>query len=135
MTNGISKRVFKFLLFFSLIVNASLIFYFYSSRKQAQKPIWHPFKFATNITLESAVEDGFRFASMPCGQIQYTKTIADTTIQYEIDIDCSNTWYHALLNPNVNSDSFHYTPKEKNGKIYNGDIENNIYYPWDIIPI
>ena len=129
MSKGLSLVL---LLFLSLLVSAILVFFYLSKRDKAHKPIWHPFIVEKNITLESVVEDGFSFASMPCGQIQYSKTIADTTIQYEIDIDCSNTWYNLLLYPNIESDSFHYTSREKNGKIYKGSIERNKYYPWDI---
>lgn len=63
------------------------------------KPPWEPFELNSNLTLKSIVEDGYRFGAMPCGQVQFVKTIADTSIQYEVHVDCKNysKWWNTLF--------------------------------------
>ncbi|MGD1847208.1 MAG: hypothetical protein ACFB10_17595 [Salibacteraceae bacterium] len=53
-----------------------------------RSPHWHPFEVNSALTLEALVEDGYRFAAAPCGQVQFIKTVGDNSIQYEVEITC-----------------------------------------------
>lgn len=105
-------------------------------------PPWHPFKLNSNLTLESLVEDGYRFASMPCGQVQYTKQIGDTIIQYEIEIDCearTEQDYEGIYAIEDEEDLIIIDSTATPDSTRTSDLESlqpepleNIYYPWDI---
>ncbi|MEM8524719.1 MAG: hypothetical protein AAGG68_08745 [Bacteroidota bacterium] len=90
--------------FLFLISIGANIYFIAQTRTQKidQKPSWHPFELNPNLTLKSLVDEGYKFGAMPCGQVQYFKTIGDTTIQYELDIDCHSynkkfKWLHEML--------------------------------------
>jgi len=94
-------RLKRLLLFISIGINIYLITQL-SSENIDQKPRWHPFELNPNLTLKSLVDEGYKFGAMPCGQVQYFKTIGDTTIQYEVGIDCHSynkkfKWLHEML--------------------------------------
>ncbi|MFK7758240.1 MAG: hypothetical protein AB8B53_15020 [Flavobacteriales bacterium] len=126
----------KYWLAISLILNVMLIYFcFHEPRSENQIPPWHPFELNSNLTLESLVEDGYRFSSMPCGQVQYVKQLGDTTIQYEVTIDC-NDYSEA---PDQTKESKFTQPK--GFADYRGDLtweqalKANPYYPWDLAKI
>ncbi|MBJ2175299.1 hypothetical protein JBL43_13680 [Aureibaculum sp. A20] len=88
--------------------------------------------------MKSIVKDGYRFTSMPCGQVQFTKQIADTLIQYEVTIDCNKydgkyqplsegNEEQVVLMDNQNNNKIH---SEKQSKKLEDEITNNKFYPW-----
>ncbi|WP_075342781.1 hypothetical protein [Tenacibaculum agarivorans] len=112
-----------FILFVSIIIN---LFYFYNAtNKVSAEPYWHPFHLNSHLTLKSLVKNGYKFESMPCGQVQYAKQLGDTVIQYEVLIDCKK--YKGK-----------YIPSYVNGieEDYEYDLDNtkekNPYYPFNI---
>lgn len=84
------QRFFLTILSISVLLNLFFILTRIQSKNIYTKPPWEPFELNSNLTLRSLVEDGYRFGGMPCGQVQYFKTIADTTIQYEVGLDCNS---------------------------------------------
>ena len=96
-------------LFFLISIGINIYFLAQvSNHKVDRKPPWQPFELNPNLTLKSLVDKGYKFAGMPCGQVQYIKEIGDTTIQYEVEIDCNtysrnfrslNTWLEEKVYP------------------------------------
>ena len=84
------QRLLIIFLTISFLINVLFIFPKIFSSQKDQTPYWEPFELNPNLTLASIVKDGYRFGAMPCGQVQFFKTVADTTIQYEVGIDCKN---------------------------------------------
>jgi hypothetical protein len=108
-----------------------------------QHPPWHPFELNSELTLQSIVKDGYRFAGMPCGQVQYIKNMGNTTIQYEVEVDCSS--YEGKYDPHeslieedtIPPSKYEPTSKEiaerrKKYLIWKKEMIANHYYPWNI---
>lgn len=79
----------RFLFLISIGINIYILAQV-SSKEIDRKPPWQPFELNPNLTLKSLVDEGYKFAGMPCRQVQYIKEIGDTIIQYEMEVDCNN---------------------------------------------
>lgn len=82
------SRFWTITLVISLVANGLFCFYFFDVEHlftpPDNRPPSNPFEVKSTITFEGLVADGYRFCGMPCGQVQYCKTMGDTTIQYEV---------------------------------------------------
>jgi hypothetical protein len=124
----------------SIVLNAILVYFYLKEEEVDRTPFWHPFELNSELTLESIVENGYRFAFMPCGQVQYTKQIGDTIIQYEVEIDCNkyNGKYQRPTEYVEEDESKENTltkEKSKNTQIsrtFEEEREENKYYPWKL---
>ncbi|KAA3630587.1 MAG: hypothetical protein DWQ02_17875 [Bacteroidetes bacterium] len=103
------KKVLKWFLLCSLVVNGLFIYSWVKKNEINRKPPWSPFELNSNITLGSLVENGYKFVGMPCGQVQYAKSFGDTTIQYEIEVDCNS--YFGKYKPDTSFLESYLTPK------------------------
>jgi len=133
------KKGIKLIIITSVILNLILCYFlFFSKDKTDKTPPFHPFKLNSNLNLESIVENGYKFSSMPCGQVQYTKQIADTIIQYEVGIDCNE--YKGNYKIEMSdiyeevelSDSTTIVTSTKKIPTREEMISENKYYPWEI---
>ena len=76
------------LLIISVMANCILGYMYLKATEVDRSPPWHPFQLNSELTLESIVEEGYRFTGAPCGQVQFDKQVGNTTIQYEVELDC-----------------------------------------------
>ncbi|PKH50947.1 hypothetical protein CXF68_09740 [Tenacibaculum sp. Bg11-29] len=124
----------------SAILNIALLYFLFSKSENIDRtPYLHPFELNSNLNLKSIVKNGYKFASMPCGQVQYTKQIADTIIQYEVGIDCDKYEgkYEMFMFPEEEE-----IEEETEGKsdlkttyiskTLEEEIAENKYYPWEL---
>ncbi len=132
----------KYLLIVSILLNGILLYLLFRPEAIDRIPPWHPFQLNSDLTLGSIVDDGYRFASMPCGQVQYTKPLGDTIIQYEVEVDCRS--YHGKHEPNFEFGGDEVIPDLNEGERTQEEIEqeklsarnweaavkSNAYYPW-----
>ena len=133
------KRGSTYLLAISIVLNGILVYLFLKEDKVDRIPFWHPFELNSELTLESIVENGYRFAFMPCGQVQYTKQIGDTIIQYEVEIDCNkyNGKYQRSTTYFEEEDVLENTPIEEESKdakvtkTMEEEVAENKCYPWN----
>ncbi|WP_299137019.1 hypothetical protein [uncultured Tenacibaculum sp.] len=127
----------------SIMLNLVLCYFlFFKKDKIDRIPPWHPFKLNSNLNLKSIVENGYKFDSSPCGQVQYTKQIADTIIQYEVGIDCNDYKgqydYSSTLGIDIEEEdensqnSKEVITSKENFKTIEEMISENKYYPWNI---
>ena len=120
----------------SAILNIALLYFLFSKSENIDRTAyWHPFELNSNLNLKSIVKDGYKFASMPCGQVQYTKQIADTIIQYEVGIDCDKYEgkYEMIMYPEEEEIEEETELKTKYiSKTREEKIAENKYYPWKL---
>lgn len=125
----------------SIALNAILAYQLLKSDEVDRTPPWHPFKLNSELTLESVVKDGYRFASIPCGQVQYTKQIGDTIIQYEVEVDCME--YKGQYQPftedlpdeeivTLNSSEEEELKSDKQKDTWEEERVLNKYFPWNL---
>jgi len=135
------KKEIKLIIITSIILNVILCYFlFFKKNKIDRTPPWHPFKLNSHLNLKSIVENGYKFDSSPCGQVQYTKQIADTIIQYEVGIDCNDYKGHYdssnlgidIKEEDENSLDLEEVILKKELKTMEEMISENKYYPWKI---
>lgn len=117
----------------SLLVNAFLIYLLLKPEQVDRTPPWHPFELNSELTLESIVEDGYRFVAMPCGQVQYLKQVGDTSIQYEVEVDCNKYVKKFRAEPEFNGEDIPEdtaTDSSKKAQGIEEVVAENKYYPW-----
>lgn len=108
--------------------------------KLDRTPPWHPFILNSELTLKSIVKNGYRFESMPCGQVQYTKQLGDTIIQYEITIDCEKYEGKYLPSKEIFEEKNNIKDMQniaelnsvEKSKILEEEITANKFYPWKL---
>jgi len=127
----------------SVLVNGFFAWHFFKSDDIDRTPPWHPFELNSELTLESIVEDGYKFGAMPCGQVQYYKEVGDTYIQYEVEVDCESYDGHyerdlklideeivSIEEPRDSIEAIKYANESKSA--WEEEIAANKYYPWNI---
>ena len=120
----------------SAILNIALLYFLFSKSENIDRTAyWHPFELNSNLNLKSIVENGYKFSSMPCGQVQYTKQIADTIIQYEVQIDCKEykgKYVREIYNEEVEIKEVSESNSSNTFKTWEEEIAENKYYPWEL---
>jgi hypothetical protein len=120
----------------SAILNIALLYFLFSkSEKIDRTPYLHPFELNSNLNLKSIVKNGYKFDSMPCGQVQYTKQIADTIIQYEVEIDCDKykgKYERMIYSEEVGIEEVSESNTTNTFKTWEEEIAENKYYPWKL---
>jgi hypothetical protein len=114
------RTIWIWLLLISLFCNLWLLTPNSTKPREGDTPSNNPFILSPNLTLKSLINDGYRFLSMPCAQVQYSKTFGDTTIQYEVGMCPADI----KLNPSVNP-YYPYSPSETG--LYCDDIKWSVY--------
>jgi len=127
----------RFIIFISsAILNIVLLYFLFSKSENIDRTAyWHPFELNSNLNLRSIVSDGYKFASMPCGQVQYTKQIADTIIQYEVEIDCKKykgKYKREFFTEEVEMEDFSESNSNNTVETWEEEIAKNKYYPWKL---
>jgi hypothetical protein len=127
----------KLIIFISSVILNIVLFYFLFSKSENidRTAYWHPFELNSNLNLKSIVENGYKFSSMPCGQVQYTKQIADTIIQYEVEIDCKEykgKYVREIYNEEVEIKEVSESNSSNTIKTWEEEIAENKYYPWEL---
>ena len=120
----------------SAILNIALLYFLFSKSENIDRTAyWHPFELNSNLNLKSIVKDGYKFSSMPCGQVQYTKQIADTIIQYEVEIDCKKykgKYVREIYTEEVEIEDVFESNSNNTAKTWEEKIAENKYYPWEL---
>ena len=120
----------------SAILNIALLYFLFSKSENIDRtPYWHPFELNSNLNLKSIVKDGYKFASMPCGQVQYAKQIADTIIRYGIEIDCKEykgKYIWEIYTEEVEIEEASESNLNNTFKTWEEEIAENKYYPWEL---
>lgn len=150
------KLPWKYIVVASLLINCFFISLLFEAENIDRTPPWHPFELNSELTLESIVQNGYRFSSFPCGQVQYSKEIGDTYIQYEVEVDCKSYDGHydyeylelvdesdsslVIVDLELDESELYKDTdsieselnREQDYKNWQEEITNNQYYPWDL---